>query len=161
MIKKLSSMLLIVAILLSCPSVDAKAAGTETTQPIVFEMQAQGYNNNSGISPYATSFTTMEIEISYNQSYGMSITIDTSVSGTASVIGAKDIEIQKKGLFGIWSTVATSSGDEAYNTSGCIVSGYFSGVEEGEYYRVTCVHYADVEGYREVYHESGEFKCIF
>lgn len=101
----------------------------------------------------STTFSTASVDFSF-RTEGLHITIDTGTTMTASVIGVKDIKIQKKGLFGIWSTVATSTGGEAYNTSYISVSLTYTGAEVGENYRVKCTHYADVDEYRELDHET-------
>lgn len=108
----------------------------------------------------ATTFTDAVITISYNESYGLHTTVETSTSKTASVIGIKNIRIQEKVWYG-WNTVCTSTGLEEYNSSSFGVSVYYSGVIEGKYYRVKATHYADVDGYRELENETSGFLCAF
>lgn len=129
----------------------------------IVELQASVTSVNAQEELYAqtrsTTFIDTSIDISFSAD-GMFVAIHTDMSKTASVVGAKDIEIQKKGLFG-WTTVATSSGGEAYNVGGCVVSFTYTGAEYEEIYRVTCTHYGDVDGYRELYHETLGYTCIY
>ena len=82
------------------------------------------------------------------------------MNNVASVVGVKDIKIQVKNGNN-WVTVAESLGGEVYNTSSCAVNLNYGGVVEGYTYRVTCVHYGNVDEYRELYHESVGFKCQY
>ena len=160
MFKRIFCYVLCTLLLVNFVPTEVYASEPESRAEVVeLEMTAQAYTNDLGISVYATSFTNLDITISYS-SAGMTIVIDTSVSGKASVIGVKDVEVQMKDG-NDWITVATSSGTEVYNASACVGTCVYPGAIEGETYRVTCVHYANVEGYREVYHESLGFKCIY
>lgn len=107
------------------------------------------------ISPY-TMLTRCIISVS-GDSAGMHISIFTGAVGTASVIGIKDVKIQKKGWFGLWSTVATSSGGESYDRGTTSIDILYANAEKGATYRILCVHYADVNGYTEGSNDSGEF----
>ena len=111
------------------------------------------YNNVLSLQQRATTFDDASVNFSFS-SEGLHIAIDTGTTMTASVIGVKDIKVQHKGLFGIWTTVATSDGAEAYNTSFVSIALTYTGAEVGENYRVVCTHYADVDGYRELEHET-------
>ena len=121
-------------------------------------------NYGDGVVSYAdsrsTTFSDTSIYISYS-SEGMHIVICTDLTMTASVVGVKDIQIQKKGLLGTWTTVATSDGGEVTNASGCVTTLDYAGAEYGETYRVTCIHYGNVDGYRELYHETVGAKCVY
>ena len=112
---------------------------------------------------YAASRSTTFIDTTIDMAYsaeGMRVEIHTDMNMTASVVGVKDIKIQKKGFWG-WTTVATSTGGEAYNVGGCVVTLTYTGIEYGEIYRVTCTHYGNVDEYRELYHETEGFTCIY
>lgn len=89
-------------------------------------------------------------------SAGMHVDFLVHANGTASVIGIKDIKIQKKVWYG-WKTVATSSGAEAKNVGSFGCSLLYTGAEYGQTYRITCTHYANVDGYTEVKNEIDSF----
>lgn len=112
------------------------------------------------VQPKSTTFIDTAITMSFS-SAGMYVSITTGMSMTGSVVGVKDIKIQKKGLFGIWTTVAVSDGAESYNTSSIMVSLNYAGAVEGEVYRVTCTHYGNVDEYRELDHETEAITCWF
>ena len=119
----------------------------------------QEYAPNINSAARSTTFADATVDVSFSSS-GMSITISTSMTKIASLVGVKDIEIQLKNGSD-WVTVATSTGGELYNTSGCTVALTYTGAIYGEYYRVVCTHYGDVDGYRELYHETGSMRCIY
>ncbi len=112
-----------------------------------------------GVQPRSTTFIDTSINISFSED-GMYVAVHTVMNATASVVGAKDIKIQKKGLFG-WTTVATAAGGEAYNIGGCVVHLNYEGAEYEEIYRVVCTHYGEVDEYRELYHETLGYTCIY
>lgn len=159
LLKKITSVLLSVLLInvsFSCPVMAA-----EDMNVVELEASVAAINSKSGLyaQPRSTTFIDTTILISFSES-GMDIVIYTDVGATASVVGAKDIEIQKKGLFG-WTTVATSTGGEAYNVGGCTVSLTYTGAEYEEIYRVVCTHYGQVDEYRELYHETLGYTCIY
>ena len=116
--------------------------------------------DDSGISTCATTFNKATITISYHSDSGMQVLILTYVNGVASVVGVKDISIQAKSGSN-WVTVATSAGGELTNVQGMGCEVTYAGAVEGVTYRVVCTHYADYEGYRELYHESEGFECKY
>lgn len=111
------------------------------------------------VSVYATTFTEASITVSFSKD-GMLVQIATGMNLEASVVGVKDIKIQKKGFFG-WSTVSTSAGGESYNNYGSKCTVIYPGAVKGETYRVLCTHYANVDEYRELPNQSGEYKCEY
>lgn len=113
----------------------------------------------SGIAPY-TMLTNCIITAS-KCSEGMAIDISTGVVGKASVLGVKDVKIKKKTWYGGWETVAVSDGRESYNRTTMGISLIYEGAVEGATYKITCVHYADVNGYIEGSNDSGEFVYNF
>ena len=114
--------------------------------------------------PYAQTreavFTETSISAMKGDSGEMLITIRTSTSNVASVIGVKDIVVYKKGFLR-WTEVATSSGGESYNVYGSTCINHYYGAVEGETYKISCTHYADVNGYHEFENETGDFKFNF
>jgi len=130
---------------------DAEAADVEVLEATVVE----DVEWPEGTIPY-TMLAQCIISVGCDED-GMHIGISTGAVGTASVIGVKDVRIQKKGLFGIWTTVATCSGHEAYDRGTTGVDIVYKNAEKGATYRILCVHYADVDGYFEGEGSSGEF----
>lgn len=115
---------------------------------------------NDGKESRSTTFLDTSISIAYDAE-GMHVSIYTDLNAVGSVVGVKDIEIQKKGLFGIWTTVATAAGGEVTNASGCVLRLTYYDAELGETYRVTCTHYGNVDEYRELYHETVGVTCAY
>lgn len=107
----------------------------------------------------ATTFSDTTIDASCS-SAGLSISITTSMTKVASVVGVKDITVDRL-INGEWVTVATANGGEVYNTIGCVVNFTYAQAVYNATYRVTCVHYANVDGYRELYHETESMKFIY
>ena len=105
---------------------------------------------------FRTMLTQCIINVSGDDE-GMHIGIFTGTVGAASVLGIKDVKIQKKNWLGLWSTVATSSGGESYDCATTSVNILYANAEKGATYRILCVHYGDVNGYTEGEHDSGEF----
>ena len=161
-LRKLFGLVLVAFVLINSPTVEAFAAeDIQTVDENVVELKAEVKEivGNSDIIPYATTFSEASITISFS-SAGMLVEIATCTTKTASVVGCKDIVIQKKGLFG-WTTVATSSGGESYNVTGSLCTVLYAGAEKGATYRVLCTHYANVDGYNEASNESGGVTCTY
>ena len=114
---------------------------------------------SSGSSPY-TMLADCIISVG-EESDGMHIGISTGTVGTASVLGVKDVKIWKKTWYGGWDLVATSKGGESYNRSTMGVSIVYPGAVKGATYKITCVHYGNVNGYTEGENDSGEFVYDF
>lgn len=151
--------LALTAMFLACvPCTEVAAAETnvvdvdkvEVLEATVYELP--GDQINVGLR---TMLAQCIISVS-SSSEGMLVDITTGATGIASVIGVKDIKIQKKVWYG-WSTVAVSSGGEANDCASMGCSVLYTGAVKGETYRVTCVHYADVDGYEEGENNTGEF----
>ena len=108
--------------------------------------------------PRSTTFIDTSITIGYDEE-GMHVAITTDLNGVGSVVGAKDIKVQIKNGSS-WTTVATSTGGVT-NATGCIINVTYPDAVKGETYRVTCIHYGNVDEYRELYHETEGSKCIY
>lgn len=113
----------------------------------------------SEINPF-TMLTNCVIGVSGDDD-GMHIGISSGVVGTGSVVGVKDIKVQKKNWLGIWSTVAVCSGGESYNCGTMGINILYANAERGATYRILCVHYGDVDGYTETENNSGAFVFDF
>lgn len=157
---KIIALLFAVLFVLNAPAYEVKAAENMAayieelpcTIIAVNELQEDSFVR-------ATTFSDARVNVSCS-SAGMNITIFTNVTKQASVIGVKDIVIERKVGFW-WETVATASGDEVYNATGCALNLTYSGAVYNETYRISCVHYADVDGYRELEHTTENFKFVY
>lgn len=156
---------------ITCTLLTIFLISTSTVVPVfaaersdVVELEASVLANNDVqcdiVQPKSTTFADTSICMSFSAG-NMHVSITTGMSMTGSVVGVKNIKIQKKGLFGIWTTVAVSDGAESYNTSSIIVGVDYAGAVEGEVYRVTCTHYGNVDEYRELDHETEAITCWF
>lgn len=148
-----------IVIALLAGSFDFTCLAAETGDMEVVEeapdvLDAKVIDMEGSAMPY-TSLGQCIISISGHDD-GMYIDITTGASGKASVIGVKDVKIQKKVWYG-WSTVGTSEGGEIYDRTMMAVCITYTKAVKGETYRVTCVHYADVDGYLEGTNDTGAF----
>lgn len=161
-VKRLIGAWVALILLISSFGMQALAASPMQTESNVVVLDADIFEcvNDSGISAYATIFDKATITISYHSDSGMQVLILTYVNGVASVVGVKDILIQAKSGSN-WVTVATSAGGELTNVQGMGCEVTYAGAVEGVTYRVVCTHYADYEGYRELYHESEGLECKY
>lgn len=126
---------------------------------VQMDCEVIGFNQFPEITPYATTFVDASITISFD-SEGMYIGICTGMNDIASVVGAKDIEVHRKKLFG-YEVVAVAEGGELYNVTTVLNSMVYTGAIQGEKYRVVCTHYGDVDGYRELYAETDWVTCNY
>lgn len=122
--------------------------GVEVIKAKLVEMPEAELHKNT-----RTMMTQCIISVSCSAA-GMQIDMSTGTVGTASVLGIKDVKIMKKVWYG-WKTVAVSDGGEAYGTNIMGVSLLYANAEYDETYRITCVHYADVDGYIEGENDTG------
>lgn len=153
--KKIVSIAL-VTVILNCSYVMNVFAAEDTVLKVVdIEANVIGYNEGVSVGMRSTTFIDTSILIS-GSSAGMAVTIDTRMNDTASIVGVKDIKVQLKSG-NDWITVATSTGGEVSGYAGCSVSFTYSGAVKGKTYKICCTHYGNVDGYRELYHETDEF----
>lgn len=115
--------------------------------------------SSSGINPY-TMLADCMISVG-EESDGMHIGISTGTVGKASVLGVKDVKIWKKNSKGNWDLVAYSDGGESENRSTMGISIIYGNAVKGATYKITCVHYGNVDGYTEGANDSGEFVYDF
>lgn len=145
-------------LLISLPVMDVRAAeiqGAEGKAVVELEFVEKEVveNNNPPMARTALYNCLINVDCS---SDGMLVEFYTNSSGVASVIGVTDIKIQKKVWYG-WSTVATSSGGERENSISYGGNILYEDAEYGATYRVSCVHYADVDGYEEQDNQTENF----
>ncbi len=128
--------------------------GEEDEVEVLYATLIEDIESSSGISPY-TMLADCIIGVSC-ASDGMHIDISTGVVGTGSVLGVKDVKIQKKTWYGGWKTVAVCSGSESYDRGTMGISILYENAEKGATYRISCIHYGDVNGYTEFENVTGE-----
>ena len=149
-VKKVVCMLSAILLLVSVPAIETQAAelySVESEEVTKLEFIAGETSTDINYPMARTALYNCMINVDCS-SDGMLVEINTGCSGTASVVGVKDIKIQKKVWYG-WSTVATSTGGERENSNNYSGHILYEDAEYGETYRITCVHYADVDGYEE------------
>ncbi len=110
---------------------------------------------SAGISPY-TMLASCIIG-ARGASDGLHIDITTGTVGTASVLGVKDVKIYKKTWYGGWDLVAVSSGGESYNRVSMGINILYENAVKDATYKITCIHYGNVNGYIEGENDSGPF----
>lgn len=114
---------------------------------------------STGICPY-TMLADCIIGVS-GASDGMHIDISTGTVGIASVLGVKDVKIYKKTWYGGWDLVAVCSGGESYDRGSMGISILYENAVKDAKYKITCIHYGDVNGYIEGENDSGEFTFTY
>lgn len=110
---------------------------------------------NPEIGLYGTSFSETEITVT-SSSEGMVVEFYVQMNKIASLVGIKDIKIQKKSFL-TWKTVATADGGEDTNCGGLGCRLLYRDAEKGSTYRVICTFYGDTDGYRELEKQSNSF----
>lgn len=160
--KKLLSCMFVL-MMLCVPMQQVHASECITVADDVIELEANDIDItdliNSDISIFSTSFPNVYIDISFS-SRGMLAELFVQTNDVASIVGIKDIKIQKKVWYG-WSTVATSNGGENTDSSGYGCSVLYSGAEKGSTYRVLCTFYGDADGYHELAGQTDGFVCSY
>lgn len=155
-VRRIMSLLLSIMLLAGFMHTEVFAA--ENNEDILeLEAKAVALDCESDIMPL-TFFVDATISVTHMDE-GMDIYIISCVAGEASYVGVKDIVVWHKGWFGIWDDVAVSSGARVDGTSGMGCSIIYPSAKVGDTYKITCVHYAEVDGeYKELPNDSGEFK---
>ncbi len=119
----------------------------------------EDYDFSSEVMPYTMLADCMIT--ARGASDGMHIDISTGSVGTASVLGIKDVKIYKKTWYGGWDLVAVCSGGESYDRSNMGISILYENAVKDAKYKITCIHYGDVDGYIEGENDSGEFTFTY
>lgn len=102
----------------------------------------------------AAMLTGCTIGISVNAS-GVKGSIKTSSTVTASEIGISNIRVEKY-VNGTWTLVGTHPGGSKSNVNACVMDVWTNSAEKGVQYRISCTHYAILEGVRhELYNVTG------
>lgn len=163
-LQRIISTLIIAVLCVEMSGFVSHAAETDETEEgvevEVLEAQViEGVEWPSDISP-RTMLINCKIIVG-RKADGMHVDLTVGTSKTASVLGVKDIKIWKKNGKGNWDLVATSSGGESYNCASGGVSITYPNAVLGATYKITCVHYGDVNGMEEYSNDSGEFVYNF
>lgn len=102
----------------------------------------------------AAMLANCSIGISVNAN-GVKGSIKTGSTVQASEIGIKNITVEKY-VDGAWTLVASHPGGTKYNTNACAMDVSTGAAQKGVLYRITCTHYAILNGVRhELYNETG------
>lgn len=153
-VKRILGMVLSIALLTGIPGVtQVKAYAAECDTVESLEAVVLKATEANVVKQTRTMMTNCIISVSCSEE-GLHMDIITGTVGVASVLGIKDVVVKKKVWYG-WKTVAISSGAEDYNQTSFGISLTYSDAEYGETYRITCVHYADVDGYIEGENDTG------
>lgn len=163
-LKKFLCMFVLAVLFAEVPGFVSEAAETSVTEESieveVLEAEViEDVEGNPEIVP-----RTMLVDCMINvgrKSDGMHIDVIVGTVGTASVLGVKDIKIWKKNSYGRWDLVAISDGGESYNSASGGVTITYANAVFGATYKITCVHYGDVNGMEEYSNDSGEFVYNF
>ena len=151
------SCILAVVLLLNCMDMKVFAAEfpEENAEDVeVLEAIIERFEPEFDIMPI-TRISDATISVSRSDK-GMEIFITTMTNEVSSVIGVKDIKVKHKVWWG-WDTVATSTGGCVYDASAMSCTLYYAGAIQGDSYKISCVHYADVDGYHELPSETTDF----
>ncbi len=162
-VKKAICAALLSVLMLSSYSMEIFAATPQETTAAeveVMDVQVVSSTQLPDVVPYATTFVDASITVSFS-SAGMYIVCCTGMNGTASVVGVKDIVVERKTDWFGWQVVAVASGGEDYNCTTVSCSMIYTGAVVGETYRVSCIHYGDVDGYRELESQTSGYECRY
>lgn len=156
-LRHIISLALTAALLTGMPALEVNAAAEDGSLDQKVEvLEAEVTVLETAAPVTRTMISSRFIDVG-TDSQGMVITITTAVTKKASVVGVKDVKIYKKVWYG-WKEVATSDGGEALDCVSMNVKIHYTNAEIGETYKITCVHYGDVDGYTEEPGDSGSFK---
>lgn len=102
----------------------------------------------------AATLANCSIGIAVNAN-GVTGSIKTGSTVTASEIGISNIRVEKY-VNGSWVLVGTNPGGSVKNNDVCAMEVYTTSAEKGVEYRISCTHYAILEGVRhEIYNVTG------
>lgn len=94
----------------------------------------------------AAMLTGCTIGVSVNAN-GVRGSIKTGSTVQASEIGIKDIKVEKY-VDGTWTLVGSHPGGSIKNDNACVMDVSTSSAQKGVLYRISCTHYAILEGVR-------------
>lgn len=149
-LKGLVGLTLAAVVLLGSSGFKVAAAQEEPQEkePVKLELTVYEVQENFDENVPALQGMVMNSVTFTSKAEGLCVDITTCATGTASVLGTKDIELHEKNALG-WHTVGESEGYTVYNrsTSGCTFT--YEDAVYNRKYRVKCTHFANVNGYEE------------
>lgn len=147
------------AVVMMCGSVGMAVSAEEKVEKLIVSGYRELTGDNIGHGIYdisdnsgakAAMLTNCSIGISVSAS-GVEGSIKTGSTVTASKIGVKNIRVEKL-VDGKWTLVGTHSGDYTTNDNAHGMNVYTSSAQKGVQYRISCTHYAVLDGVtRELY----------
>lgn len=155
-LQRVFAMALTAALLMGIPCfrVEAAESGAGEGKPVELEWIPDEAMGEDGPVCY-TLLSDCTVEFA-SLSEGLYVHVGTCTSQPASVVGVRDIVLERKTLLG-WHGVATCAGGEAYDTAYYGGGFTYKNAEYNKKYRVTCTHYGTVDSPAEVYHETGTY----
>lgn len=157
-IRKIVGLVLSVVFLASVPMVEVNAAeqNTEVTDEVEI-MECQVGEVPDWYWDYLQKNRSVLcdcfISVGFS-SEGLDIEAFTGTNTVVPVVGIKDIRVEQKVWYG-WKLVAFADGAEDTDTAGISVHVVFEDAIKDQTYRVTCVHYADLDYDDEVKYTEG------
>lgn len=108
--------------------------------------------DNRGVRAATLNDCSICITVSAN---GVKGSIKTGSTVEASEIGIKNIKVEKY-VNGKWTLVGNAPSGYRTNTNACAMDVWTDSAEKGVQYRISCTHYAILEGVlHELYNETG------
>ncbi|MBO4980498.1 MAG: hypothetical protein J6C84_01170 [Lachnospiraceae bacterium] len=124
----------------------AETAAENSVEELELTLVESSRTPESGPTPRTMM---MNCYITYScSSSGITATLHTGTSQTASVLGVKDVKVEKLFWYG-WDTVGYADPYEVTNAASLSCSFTYSSAEYGKTYRISCTHYGNVDGYEE------------
>lgn len=155
-LQRVFAMALTAVILMGIPSFHAEAAESDSEEGKPMQLEWIPDENIGEDGPVCyTLLSDCTVEFS-SYADGLYVHVGTCASQIASVVGVKDIVLERKTLLG-WHPVASCAGGEAYNTTYYGGGFTYEAAKYNQTFRVTCTHYGTVDSPAEVYHETGEY----
>ena len=149
------------AVVMMCGSVGMAVSAEEKVEKLIVSGYRELTGDNIGHGLYdipdsgakAATLANCSIGISVSAS-GVEGSIATGSTVIASKIGVKNIRIEKL-VDGKWTLVGSHSGEYTTNDNAHGMNVYTSSAQKGVKYRITCTHYAVIDGVtRELYNET-------
>lgn len=154
--KKKRLLAVLCGIIMVCNSGMGMAAhAQENVETLIIGPYRELTGNNIGHGIYdifdnrgekAATLSDCSIGISVNAS-GVQGSITTGSTVTASKIGVENIRVEKY-VNGKWTLVGSHSGDYTTNSNSHGMNVYTSSAQKGVLYRISCTHYAYLNGVR-------------
>lgn len=149
-------------VVMLCGSMGTAAQAEENVEKLIVREYRELTGDNIGHGRYdipdnsgakAAMLANCSVAISVSAS-GVEGSIKTGSTVTASKIGVKNIRVEKL-VDGKWTLVGSHSGGYTTNDNAYVMSVSTSSAQKGAKYRITCTHYAVLNGVtHELYNET-------